>query len=221
MVWSGDPLSTSTIALETWIDGKKYFDRAADLARRPALEKERAELVAKAKKMLEAKRTSETEGGRRRKRRPCPRRRSRRAPEAARDAADAVAPRRRPTPTPCARGPRDEARRRCSSRALSRRAASGRRPWRSSAARSTRSAVRTSRSGTVRLARRKDRRGRRGGSRFRPGAKVVDVTGRHVYPSLFPAADGPRARRDQRGARDGRHDGTRRDQPGGARRLRR
>ena len=42
MVWSGDPLSTSTVALETWIDGKKYFDRAADLAARPALESERA-----------------------------------------------------------------------------------------------------------------------------------------------------------------------------------
>jgi adenine deaminase len=53
VVWSGDPLSSSSVALETWIEGKKYFDRAADLARRPALERERAELVAKAKKMLE------------------------------------------------------------------------------------------------------------------------------------------------------------------------
>ncbi len=58
VIWSGDPLSASTIALETWIEGKKYFDRAADLSRRPALEKERAELVAKAKKMLESERAS-------------------------------------------------------------------------------------------------------------------------------------------------------------------
>jgi hypothetical protein len=58
VIWSGDPLSTSTIALETWIEGKKYFDRGQDLARRPALEKERAELVAKAKKMLEADRAA-------------------------------------------------------------------------------------------------------------------------------------------------------------------
>jgi imidazolonepropionase-like amidohydrolase len=36
VVWSGDPLSTSSMALETWIDGRKYFDRAADLAARPA-----------------------------------------------------------------------------------------------------------------------------------------------------------------------------------------
>jgi imidazolonepropionase-like amidohydrolase len=53
VVWSEDPLSSTTVALETWIEGKKYFDRAADLARRPALERERADLVAKAKKMLE------------------------------------------------------------------------------------------------------------------------------------------------------------------------
>lgn len=53
VVWSRDPLASDTVALETWIEGKKYFDRAADLARRPALEKERADLVAKAKKLLE------------------------------------------------------------------------------------------------------------------------------------------------------------------------
>ncbi|HEY4230068.1 MAG TPA: amidohydrolase [Thermoanaerobaculia bacterium] len=52
VVWSGDPLSTTSIALETWIEGRKYFDRAADLAARPALEKERADLVAKAKARL-------------------------------------------------------------------------------------------------------------------------------------------------------------------------
>jgi N-acetylglucosamine-6-phosphate deacetylase len=53
VVWSRDPLESDTVALETWIEGKKYFDRAADLARRPALDRERADLVAKAKKMLE------------------------------------------------------------------------------------------------------------------------------------------------------------------------
>ena len=53
VVWSGDPLASATVALETWIEGKKYFDRAADLARRPALERERADLVAKAKRMAD------------------------------------------------------------------------------------------------------------------------------------------------------------------------
>src|SRR5688572_10649548 len=53
VVWSGDPLASATVALETWIEGKKYFDRAADLARRPALERERADLVAKAKRLID------------------------------------------------------------------------------------------------------------------------------------------------------------------------
>src|SRR5262249_5351501 len=53
VVWSGDPLSTSSKALETWIEGRKEFDRADDVARRPAREKERADLVAKARKMIE------------------------------------------------------------------------------------------------------------------------------------------------------------------------
>ncbi|MGH9398926.1 MAG: amidohydrolase family protein, partial [Thermoanaerobaculia bacterium] len=59
VVWSGDPLSTSSMALETWIEGKKEFDRAADLMLRPAHEKERADLIAKAKKKTEPARQAE------------------------------------------------------------------------------------------------------------------------------------------------------------------
>ena len=59
VVWDGDPLASSTIALETWVEGKKYFDRAQDLARRPALAAERADLIAKAKKMLERGKSEE------------------------------------------------------------------------------------------------------------------------------------------------------------------
>jgi imidazolonepropionase-like amidohydrolase len=55
VLWSGDPLATSSIALQSWIEGKKYFDRTDDLARRPKLEQERGELVAKAKKHLPPK----------------------------------------------------------------------------------------------------------------------------------------------------------------------
>jgi imidazolonepropionase-like amidohydrolase len=54
VLWSGDPMSTGSIALETWIEGKKYFDRAQDLAARPALESERAALVARAKARAES-----------------------------------------------------------------------------------------------------------------------------------------------------------------------
>lgn len=53
VVWNGDPLSSTTVALETWIEGRKYFDREADLAGRAALEKERADLVAKAKQLAD------------------------------------------------------------------------------------------------------------------------------------------------------------------------
>jgi imidazolonepropionase-like amidohydrolase len=52
VVWSGDPLSTSSLALETWIEGKKYFDREQDLSRRAELDKERADLVARAQHLL-------------------------------------------------------------------------------------------------------------------------------------------------------------------------
>ena len=50
VIWNGDPLSAESVAQETWIEGRKYFDRVA----RPALEKERADLVAKAKAQLPA-----------------------------------------------------------------------------------------------------------------------------------------------------------------------
>jgi imidazolonepropionase-like amidohydrolase len=59
VVWSGDPLSAESIALQAWIEGKKYFDREADLSRRAALETERADLVARAKRVTEADKKSE------------------------------------------------------------------------------------------------------------------------------------------------------------------
>jgi imidazolonepropionase-like amidohydrolase len=52
VIWSKSPLDSATVCLETWIDGKKYFDRAATPAKMAALEKERAELLAKAKQAV-------------------------------------------------------------------------------------------------------------------------------------------------------------------------
>jgi imidazolonepropionase-like amidohydrolase len=49
VMWSGSPLSPGAHVQETWIEGRKYFDRAADVAARPALEAERAALIARAK----------------------------------------------------------------------------------------------------------------------------------------------------------------------------
>jgi imidazolonepropionase-like amidohydrolase len=48
-LWSGEPLSPYSVCEQTWIEGRKYFDRAADLAGREALAQERAALIAAAK----------------------------------------------------------------------------------------------------------------------------------------------------------------------------
>ncbi|MEM9552703.1 MAG: amidohydrolase [Acidobacteriota bacterium] len=45
VVWSGSPLSTYSRVEQTWLDGRKYFDREDDLARRAVLAAERQELI--------------------------------------------------------------------------------------------------------------------------------------------------------------------------------
>jgi len=49
VIWSGSPLSTYSVAEQTWVDGVKEFDRAEDIAARAGLEKERADLIEKVK----------------------------------------------------------------------------------------------------------------------------------------------------------------------------
>jgi N-acetylglucosamine-6-phosphate deacetylase len=51
VVWSGNPLSSSSVCLQTWIEGRKYFDRDAAHVRRDALKAERLALIVKAKKL--------------------------------------------------------------------------------------------------------------------------------------------------------------------------
>ncbi len=51
VIWSKSPLSSGTVCLETWIDGKKYFDRSLANERAAALASERTALVEKAKKL--------------------------------------------------------------------------------------------------------------------------------------------------------------------------
>jgi imidazolonepropionase-like amidohydrolase len=48
-IWSGEPLSPFSVCEQTWIEGRKYFDRGADLAGRDALATERAALIAAAR----------------------------------------------------------------------------------------------------------------------------------------------------------------------------
>lgn len=48
VIWDGPPLSTSSRPAQTWIDGRRYFDRAEDTALRAANAAERTALVQKA-----------------------------------------------------------------------------------------------------------------------------------------------------------------------------
>lgn len=59
-IWSKSPLDSGTVCLQTWIEGKKYFDRSLAPARFAARSKERADLLAKAKKLAKL---SESDGG--------------------------------------------------------------------------------------------------------------------------------------------------------------
>ena len=51
VIWSRAPLDSRTVCLQTWIDGKKYFDRDAVPERARALEEEREQLLEKARKV--------------------------------------------------------------------------------------------------------------------------------------------------------------------------
>ncbi|MDZ4402458.1 amidohydrolase family protein [Prosthecobacter sp.] len=51
VIWSGHPLSTSSICLQTWIEGKQYFEREAAKRRADSRQTERLALIAKAKKI--------------------------------------------------------------------------------------------------------------------------------------------------------------------------
>ncbi len=50
-IWSKSPLDSGTVCLQTWIDGKKYFDRGLDAGRTARLKQEREDLIAKAKQL--------------------------------------------------------------------------------------------------------------------------------------------------------------------------
>lgn len=55
VVWSDSPLSLRALCLQTWIDGRKYFDRADDAKRTAADQAERETLVARLKKEAQPK----------------------------------------------------------------------------------------------------------------------------------------------------------------------
>jgi N-acetylglucosamine-6-phosphate deacetylase len=63
VLWSKSPLDSRTVCLQTWIDGKKYFDRAQNGERVTALAKEREALLEKAKKVARLRDGARDSGG--------------------------------------------------------------------------------------------------------------------------------------------------------------
>ena len=63
VIWSAPPLSTRAICLETWIDGKRYFERGEGIQRAEARAKEREKLLAKAKGKAKEDKSEDKKGG--------------------------------------------------------------------------------------------------------------------------------------------------------------
>lgn len=61
VVWNGHPLSTYSVCEQTWIDGRKYFDREEDLKMRKHIVQERARLIQKAVRTKTDKKDREKE----------------------------------------------------------------------------------------------------------------------------------------------------------------
>jgi imidazolonepropionase-like amidohydrolase len=61
VVWSGHPLSTYTVCEQTWVDGRKYFDREEDLGARETILAERDALMQKIKDQKKKKDEKEEE----------------------------------------------------------------------------------------------------------------------------------------------------------------
>ncbi len=45
VIWNGNPMSAFSIAKQTWVDGRKYFDREEDLRKREEIQEERSKLI--------------------------------------------------------------------------------------------------------------------------------------------------------------------------------
>jgi imidazolonepropionase-like amidohydrolase len=63
VIYNHDPLSAYAVVQKTLIDGRVYFDRDKDILGRPAMEQERKDLLAKAKKESEKKDEGSNEPG--------------------------------------------------------------------------------------------------------------------------------------------------------------
>jgi imidazolonepropionase-like amidohydrolase len=62
-IWSGSPLDSTSVCLQTWIDGRQYFDRDLEAKRFESLAQERTELIAKAKQLAGSRDGGESKAG--------------------------------------------------------------------------------------------------------------------------------------------------------------
>jgi imidazolonepropionase-like amidohydrolase len=62
-IWSKSPLDSGTVCLQTWIEGRKFFDRSANPDRVAKLEKERSDLLDKARKIAKLAGSGEAGSG--------------------------------------------------------------------------------------------------------------------------------------------------------------
>jgi adenine deaminase len=62
-IWSGHPFAPATVCVQTWIEGRKYFDRTLEPDKVLRLHSEREALLAKARKSAEKKKDEPSEGG--------------------------------------------------------------------------------------------------------------------------------------------------------------
>ena len=60
VIWSGDPLSAYSICEQTWIDGRRYFDRTEDQHMREEVQRQRAVII---QKILAAKKAKPASSG--------------------------------------------------------------------------------------------------------------------------------------------------------------
>lgn len=62
-IWSGHPLSTASVCLQTWIEGRQYFEREAAHRRAEARQREHRALIEKAKKLAADSGAGEADAG--------------------------------------------------------------------------------------------------------------------------------------------------------------
>jgi imidazolonepropionase-like amidohydrolase len=65
VIWNANPLSTETLAEQTWIDGRRYFDRQEDAQLREQVERERALIIQQILTLPASQQQQPAAGGRR------------------------------------------------------------------------------------------------------------------------------------------------------------